>query len=70
MPKPGKRQRNPDRTVLLVCCTREEAERIRVAAKRERRSISAFVLNAVTTRFVLEGRLQERREQRQLGGHG
>lgn len=70
VPKPGKRQRKPDRTVLLVCCTREEAERIRVAARRERRSISAFVLNAVMTRFVLEGRLQERREQRQLGGQG
>jgi len=53
--------------MLLICCTREEAERIRTAAKRERRSISGFVMNAVMSRFSLEGRLQERREQ-QRGG--
>jgi len=57
-----KRRRNPNRTVLLICCTCEEAERIRTSAKRERRSISGFVMNAVMTRFALEGRLQERRE--------
>ena len=68
MPNEGKRRRYSDRTVLLVCCTREEAERIRTAAKRERRSISGFVLNAVMTRFALEGRLQERREQQRLHG--
>jgi len=59
-----KRRRNPDRTMLLICCTREEAERIRTAAKRERRSISGFVMNAVMGRFAIEGRIQERREQR------
>jgi len=48
---------------LLVCCTRDEAERIKTAAKRERRSISGFVMNAVMTRFALEGRIQDRREQ-------
>ena len=53
--------------MLLICCTREEAERIRTAAKRERRSISGFVMHAVMSRFALEGRLQERREQ-QRGG--
>jgi len=63
MPRETKRRRNPDRTVLLVCCTREEAARIKTAAQRERRSISGFVLNAVMARFALEGRLQERREQ-------
>ena len=69
MPNDGKRQRNSDRTVLLICCTREEAQQIRTAAKRERRSISGFVLNAVMTRFALEGRLQERREQQRLHGN-
>lgn len=59
-----KRKRNPDRTMLLICCTREEAERIRSAAKREHRSISGFMINAVMARFGIEARLQERREQR------
>ena len=68
VPNEGKRRRNSDRTVLLICCTREEAQQIRTAAKRERRSISGFVLNAVMTRFALEGRLQERREQQRLHG--
>jgi len=51
-----------NRTALLIYCTKEEAERIRIAAKRERRTISGFVMNAVMSRFVMEGRLQERRE--------
>ena len=61
--KPGRTRRNTSRTAMLICCTRDEADRIRAAAKKERRSISAFVLNAVMTRFAVEGRLQERREQ-------
>jgi len=69
MPRGKKKRRNPDRTVLLVCCTQEEAARIKAAAQRERRSISGFVLNAVMTRFALEGRLQERREQQRLHGN-
>jgi uncharacterized protein (DUF1778 family) len=56
--------------MLLICCTREEAERIRTAAKRERRSISGFVMNAVMSRFAIEGRLQERREQQRGGETG
>lgn len=36
------------RTALIIRCTPEEAERIRAAAKRERRTISAFVVNAIT----------------------
>lgn len=63
MKKLNKRRRNPDRTALLICCTREEAERIRLAARRERRSISAFVMNAIMSRFAVEGRLKEWREQ-------
>jgi len=64
------RQRNPNRTALLITCSREEAERIRAAAQRERRSISGFVMNAVMTRFTLEERIQERREKRQLSNGG
>jgi hypothetical protein len=40
-----------ERTALLIRCSREEAERIRKAAKRERRTVSGYVLNAVLTRI-------------------
>ena len=40
------------RTALLVRCTKEEAVSIRWAAKRERRTISAFILNAVEGRIA------------------
>jgi uncharacterized protein (DUF1778 family) len=36
---------------VLIRCTEAEAERIRQAAKAERRTISGFVLNAVFTRI-------------------
>lgn len=52
-----------DRTALLIYCTREEAEQIKLAAKRERRTISGYVMNAVMNRFAVEGRLRERREE-------
>ena len=51
-----------DRTALLIYCTREEASKIKLAAQRERRTISGFVMNAVMTRFAVEGRLHERKE--------
>lgn len=54
--KKGKRK--SDRTALLIYCTREEAERIRFAAKRERRTITAFVMNAVATRLGVLARVQ------------
>lgn len=50
------------KTALLIYCTREEAEQIKLAAKRERRTISGFVMNAVMTRFAVEGRVRERKE--------
>lgn len=56
-------QQESDRTALLVYCTREEADQIRKAAKRERRTISGFVMNAVMNRFAIEGRLQERKNE-------
>lgn len=56
------------RTTLLIHCSQEEADRIREAAARERRTISAFVLNAVMSRFDVEDRVTARREaQRQAG---
>ncbi len=50
------------RTALLIYCTREEAEQIRKAAKRERRTISGFVINTVMNRFAIESRINERRK--------
>ena len=50
------------RTALLIHCSQEEADRIREAAKRERRTISGFVMNAVMSRFEIESRLATRRE--------
>ena len=41
-----------NRSALLIRCTAQEAEAIRKAAKRERRSISGFVLNAVMNRLA------------------
>ena len=43
---------------LLVRCTDEEAERIRQAAKTERRTLSSFILNAVNNRIEARERLQ------------
>ena len=48
------------RTALLVRCTTQEAEAIRRAAKRERRSISGFVLNAVMNRIANQAAIMER----------
>jgi len=50
---PRKAGKNNDRTALLIYCTREEAEQIKVAAKRERRTITGFVLNAVMSRMAV-----------------
>jgi len=51
-----------DKTALLIYCTKEEADQIRTAAKRERRTISGFVMNAVMNRFAVESRIDERRK--------
>lgn len=39
------------KTAILVRCTSEEAEMIRHAASRERRTLSGFILNAVMNRL-------------------
>ena len=49
-----------NRTALLVRCTAQEAEAIRRAAKRERRSISGFVLNAVMNRLASQAAIMDR----------
>ena len=38
-----------ERTALLIRCSREEAEKIREMAKRERRTVNGYVLNVVMT---------------------
>ncbi len=40
------------RTALLIRCSQEEAEKIRAAAKRERRSLSGYVLHTVLNRIT------------------
>jgi uncharacterized protein (DUF1778 family) len=48
-----------ERTALLVRCSEQEAESIREAAKRERRTISGFILNAVLNRIANQKKLEE-----------
>ena len=47
------------RTALLVRCSEEEAEMIREAAKRERRTISGFILNAVLNRIGNQKKIEQ-----------
>ena len=51
-----------NRTALLIHCSRQEAEQIRHAARKERRTISGFILNAVLSKFEFEERLEGRRQ--------
>ncbi len=56
------------RTALLVRCSEEEAEAIREAAKRERRTISGFILNAVLNRIAHQKKIEQ--AWRKAGGGG
>jgi uncharacterized protein (DUF1778 family) len=47
------------KTALLIYCTPEEAEAIRQFAKRERRTISGFVMTAVTNRLAVLARVEQ-----------
>lgn len=47
------------RTALLVRCSEAEAEAIREAAKRERRTISGFILNAVLNRIANQKKIEQ-----------
>lgn len=53
--------RNPDRTTLLINLSREEAQQIRTAAKKQGRTISAYVLRAVLYRLSIERNLEDQR---------
>lgn len=48
------------RTALLIRCSREEADKIREMAQRERRTVSGYVLHAVISRIAIQERLQQR----------
>ena len=54
------------RTALLVRCSEEEAETIREAAKRERRTISGYILHSVLARIANQKKLEN--EWRKRGG--
>jgi hypothetical protein len=45
---------------FLVRCSQQEADRIRDAARRERRSINAFILHSVMIRLEVHRRTDER----------
>lgn len=47
------------RTALLIRCTVEEAEMIRQAAERERRTISGYVLNAMMQRIAVKTKTEQ-----------
>jgi uncharacterized protein (DUF1778 family) len=57
-----------ERTALLVRCSEQEAAAIREAAKRERRTISGFILNAVLNRIATQKRIEQ--AWRKAGGAG
>lgn len=50
--------KNPNRTTLLINLSTEEARQIRAAAKKQDRTISAYVLRAVMNRITIEAQLE------------
>jgi len=70
---PEKTKITSDRTALLIYCTREEADCIKRVAKRERRTITGFVMNAVMSRLgamqAVKGRLEGQGLPGNLGKH-
>jgi uncharacterized protein (DUF1778 family) len=49
--------REKGRTALLIYCTPAEAELVREFAKRERRTITGFVMSAVMNRLAVLARM-------------
>jgi hypothetical protein len=45
-----------ERTALLIRCSKEEAEKIQTAAKRERPTLSGYVLHTVLSRIAIRRR--------------
>lgn len=66
--------RNPNRTTLLINLSAEEADQIRTAAKKQDRTISAYVLRAVRRDLRIERRVEEEQyfleQQRHKPLHG
>jgi hypothetical protein len=46
-----------DRTALLVRCSKEEADRIRIEADKQRRTISGYILQIMSRAIEIEDRL-------------
>jgi len=57
------------RTAILVRCTEEDANRIRSAARRERRTLSGYILNAVLNRIESRERALAALEKMQQNSH-
>lgn len=55
--------RTRTRTTLLINCSVDEAQQIRAAAKREDRTISAYILRAVKNRLSIDEELAEKHRE-------
>ncbi len=55
--------RTRTRTTLLINCSVDEAQQIRAAAKREDRTISAYILRAVENRLSIDEELAEKHRE-------
>ena len=51
---------NPNRTSLLIRCSLEEAQLIRAAARRDRRTLSGYVLNCLHKRMSIEMEIEKK----------
>jgi uncharacterized protein (DUF1778 family) len=58
---------SPERTALLIRCSKEEAEKIRDAAKRERRTLSGYVLNTILRRISNQEKTRLNSPNRSVG---
>lgn len=56
-------KKNPKRTTLLINLSVDEAEQIRAAARKQDRTISAFVLRAVMNRVRVERAIEDKQKQ-------
>ena len=51
--------KNPNRTTLLINLSLEQAKQIRAAARKQDRTISAYVLRAVMSRMEIEQQVEK-----------
>jgi uncharacterized protein (DUF1778 family) len=58
VPKANRGPMAQQRTAILIRCTEEEADLIRDAARKERRTVSGFILNAVQNRIQTRMRIE------------